>query len=679
MILTKIFGTKIDPAETLVFSTETAIPADSWIEFFDSDEDGVKESLRNKENRPNHDDAVKDNGKGAGVYEGFKICVSDRSGLKTCMKNTFSITVNDVNDPPSITPASENDPVTKVDFANEYSTTFKIEDPDGNQLFAWLENAPDWITDIVWGNDEHTSPTTITLKGTPTPGQNDQTDNYIWENVTVWVADKAATGQLTQITSSDPFEIKVISPLKGDINCDKVVDMADLILVLQILAGMTPDDICPTGDVNGDGKIGMEEAVYILQTIVLYENSLEKAVSADAIKTHLQNFLSIAANNSGDRVSGTTGYNAAFDYIKDVLKDKNLILSETSVFSFRYFEETGEPVLEKKTPTSEAYTLGTDFEITTYSGSGDVTAQIIFVDPVVPMASDAADNTSTDGCEDSDFDGKDLKDKIAVIQRGSCDFQTKVRNAESKGAKAVLIFNEGQEGRQMPISGTLEEDSVIKIPVFGISYELGRILYEESKNSAVTLHIAFIAKDELREAKNLFAETQSGNSSQVIMLGAHLDTVAGTPGINDNGSGAAALIELALQVGNKNYSPTNKLRFAWWAAEESGLVGSTRYVNSLTASEKANIGMYLNFDMIASENYYIGVEDGNFSEPDSGVSVDVDAGVKADSGEIEAAFAGYFESQGIISFPSEIDGMTDYLPFAESNIPFGGLFTAQTD
>jgi len=265
------------------------------------------------------------------------------------MKNAFSITVKDVNDPPKITPATADDPVKKVDFANDYATTFKIEDPDGNQLFAWLENAPDWITDIVWEKDDRTSPTTITIKGTPTPGQNGQIDDYLWENVTVWVADKAATGQTTQITSSEPFEIKVISPLKGDVNCDHLVNMADLIIVLKIIAGMITDDICPTGDVNEDGKIGMEEAVYILQTIVLYENSLEKAVSADAIKTHLQNLLSIASDNSGDRASGTAGYDAALAYVKDVLKDKGLNLTETEVLSFRYFEETGTPVLEKKT------------------------------------------------------------------------------------------------------------------------------------------------------------------------------------------------------------------------------------------------------------------------------------------------------------------------------------------
>jgi len=305
-----------------------------------------------------------------------------------------------------------------------------------------------------------------------------------------------------------------------------------------------------------------------------------------------------------------------------------------------------------------------------------VTAETVFVEPVIPMDYNAPLNTSTDGCEDSDFDGKDLKDKIAVIQRGSCDFQTKVRNAQSKGAKAVLIFNEGQEGRQTAVSGSLSADyPEIEIPVFGISYELGRILYEESLNSAVLLHILFSAKDEERETKNLFAETAGGDSSKVVMLGAHLDTVAGSPGMNDNGSGAAALLELALQVGNKDYSPVNKLCFAWWAAEESGLVGSTHYVNSLTASEKANIGMYLNFDMIASKNYYIGVEDGNFSEPESNLSSNIDDAFKAKSGEIEAIFAGYFESKGIISFPSEIDGMTDYLPFAEAGIPFGGLFT----
>jgi Zn-dependent M28 family amino/carboxypeptidase len=173
----------------------------------------------------------------------------------------------------------------------------------------------------------------------------------------------------------------------------------------------------------------------------------------------------------------------------------------------------------------------------------------------------------------------------------------------------------------------------------------------------------------LREIKttfNVLAETSSGNDNNVVMVGGHLDSVSAGPGINDNGSGSAAILEVAEQM--KNVKPNNTVRFAWWGAEESGLVGSDFYVNSLSQADRDRIALYLNFDMVGSPNYVRFVYDG---------SGDVGPAGPAGSTAIEDLFNGFYASRGLAFEPTPFDGRSDYGPFiAEGvDIPAGGLFT----
>ena len=94
----------------------------------------------------------------------------------------------------------------------------------------------------------------------------------------------------------------------------------------------------------------------------------------------------------------------------------------------------------------------------------------------------------------------------------------------------------------------------------------------------------------------------TGDTGDTLMIGGHLDSVTAGPGINDNGSGSAANLEVALAVARAGLQPRRHLRFAWWGAEELGLRGSTAYVNSLSAAQRAAITGYLNFDMVGSPN-----------------------------------------------------------------------------
>src|SRR5919107_2349271 len=168
---------------------------------------------------------------------------------------------------------------------------------------------------------------------------------------------------------------------------------------------------------------------------------------------------------------------------------------------------------------------------------------------------------------------------------------------------------------------------------------------------------------------NLIADWPGGDTSDTLMIGAHLDSVAAGPGINDNGTGSAANLEVALAVARSGFQPTRHLRFGWWGAEELGLRGSTAYVNSLTTAQRAAIGGYLEFDMVASPKPRYFLYDGDNSDgTGSGPG-------PAGSAQIERTLADYFASIGVPTRGTDFDGRSDYGPFIANGIPAGGTFT----
>ena len=167
----------------------------------------------------------------------------------------------------------------------------------------------------------------------------------------------------------------------------------------------------------------------------------------------------------------------------------------------------------------------------------------------------------------------------------------------------------------------------------------------------------------------MIAELPGRNDDNVVMAGAHLDSVQAGPGINDNGSGSAALLEVAQQIAK--IRPENTLRFAWWGAEESGLLGSTAYVNGLSQAEKDRIALYLNFDMVGSPNYIFMTYDGDQSgfPPPAGVPIP-DGSI-----QIEDLFESYYTLADEPYDDAQFSGRSDYQAFILNQIPAGGLFT----
>jgi Zn-dependent M28 family amino/carboxypeptidase len=163
----------------------------------------------------------------------------------------------------------------------------------------------------------------------------------------------------------------------------------------------------------------------------------------------------------------------------------------------------------------------------------------------------------------------------------------------------------------------------------------------------------------------------------VVVVGAHLDSVPRGPGINDNGSGSGALLEIAEVYAAQGRETRNKLRFMWFGAEEFGLLGSRHYVSTLSQEQRDDIELMLNFDMVGSPNYVRFVYDGDNSMCETIPPATGCPGAIGPPGSafIESVFVDYFNSQGQANEPTLFSGRSDYGPFIEAGIPAGGLFT----
>ena len=388
---------------------------------------------------------------------------------------------------------------------------------------------------------------------------------------------------------------------------------------------------------------------------------LLECVTVNQVLQHERAFQRIADRRGGNRASGSPGYDGSVSYVKKRLENAGYRVRLQTV-GFFDFAEIGPSVLEQTAPGSEAYVEDVDFAATPQSEPGDVTAPVTPVDLQLGLG-----NTSTSGCEASDFAGFPAGN-IALIQRGSCTFEQKAENAAAAGAVAVVFFNQGDSAdpsRQGIPAVTLGNGYTGGIPSLRTTYALGE---ELAGISGLVLRVFANVSRTASTTQNVIAQTRHGDGSNVIMAGAHLDSVAEGPGINDNGSGSSALLEVAEQMA-KVKTP-NKVRFAWWGAEEAGLVGSTFYVNNLLADDPAkldNIEMYLNFDMVGSPNYGLFRYDGDGS----------DFGLVGPDGsdEIEDLFARYYSERDIPSEASPFNGRSDYQAFINNGIPAGGLFT----
>jgi Zn-dependent M28 family amino/carboxypeptidase len=393
-------------------------------------------------------------------------------------------------------------------------------------------------------------------------------------------------------------------------------------------------------------------------------SELRKGVTVEGMKEHMRALQDIAIANDDNRAATTPGYDASVEYVANRLRRAGYRVSLDS-FDFADWEQLGPSTLERTAPEPTVWVEDTDYIVAEFSAAGDVTGEVFVAgNTTIPPPGPGLGNS---GCAPGDFAG--AAGKIALIQRGECPFVQKFANAEAAGAIAALIFNDGGEGREEPIGVTTNTDTAI--PAAMISNDIGEALVAQAATGPVTLHFVVNAQTTPVEQFNVIADTPRGNKWRTIVVGAHLDSVEEGPGINDNGSGTAGILEIAEEMAELKQKPRNRVRFAFWGAEEAGLVGSTAYVEEQVENGGIDqIEANLNFDMIGSPNFVRFVYDGDLSDSEPPPS-----GAPQGSGQIENLFLRYFDRRGLETDPTAFDGRSDYGPFIANGVPAGGLFS----
>lgn len=388
--------------------------------------------------------------------------------------------------------------------------------------------------------------------------------------------------------------------------------------------------------------------------VAIDTEELRDAVTLEGVRAHQAAFQAIADANGGTRQAGTTGHEESVAYVQALLEGAGYT---TTVQPFTYDRETlVSSVFEQLTPVSTSYALFDEY-YPMESNAAVVEASLAGVDLAL------GDPTlSTSGCEPEDFVGFPAGE-IALIQRGACSFELKAVNAMDAGASGVIIFNQGDaptEDRSGMFYGTLG-DTFADIPVVSTTFDIGASLAA----APTTVRLGVEMTIDPVETMNLIADSPTGRADRTVVVGGHLDSVGEGPGINDNGSGTAAILETALQMAGMDLE--NRVRFAFWSGEEDGLLGSSYYVEQLSKSELKEIALNLNFDMVGSPNAVNFVYDGDgsafgFTGPNG-------------SNVIEDVFTDFFDGEGQSTEPTAFDGRSDYLGFIDAGIPAGGLFS----
>lgn len=380
-----------------------------------------------------------------------------------------------------------------------------------------------------------------------------------------------------------------------------------------------------------------------------YALTVRDGVTADEMMVHLTKLQQIADANGGNRAIGTPGFDASVDYVAEAFESKGFDVS-TPEFELRI------PFADKPDLTIGGAGIGATALEYTIGTPPDG-----FAGPLV-----AAPVENTPGCTASDYDGLPIAGAVALVDRGQCPFSEKEGAAAERGAVALIVANNVDENSS---GATLGESTDVKIPAVTISKADGARLRAQP-GAPTTLKLN--AGVRTTKARNVIAQTKTGSTANVVMVGAHLDSVPAGPGINDNGSGVAAILETALQMGA---SPpvANAVRFGFWGAEEVGLVGSASYVESLDANALKDIALYLNYDMLASPNPAYFTYDGDQSAPPDPNSAP--PRVPEGSAGIERTLVAYLDSVGKVAQDTSFEGRSDYDAFTRAGIPSGGIFS----
>ncbi|PWW77590.1 Zn-dependent exopeptidase [Tuber magnatum] len=380
--------------------------------------------------------------------------------------------------------------------------------------------------------------------------------------------------------------------------------------------------------------------------------STSLADNGSRLMKNLKELDQIARDNGGNRAFGLPGFEASVKYVSERINRFPRTV-DTWIQDFPAFFSKVESISFKVGET-DYYVYGLAYSPSTPPEG-----------VTLPLVLGPAANVS---CSVDAYAGFDVKGKIVLLERGpQCPtggtLAGRIRPAKLAGASNVIIFNNS------PVKvtgGTLSAPDPEGFVSSGFINQVDGLALRErllagEKLTAYFQHTQLI---ETRITQNVFAETKGGDPNNVIILGAHLDSVQAGPGINDDGSGTSLILELLAAL--EKCEVKNKIRFAWWGAEENGLFGSIYYTSHLNQTEIDNILLYLNFDMVSKG--YFGVFDGDGSTH----------GLAGPPGSevIEKLFVDDLTSKGITVTPVPFTGSSDYARFMDAlKKPIGGLHT----
>ena len=347
---------------------------------------------------------------------------------------------------------------------------------------------------------------------------------------------------------------------------------------------------------------------------------LPRELSRARMRADLLAFERIADRSGRNRAAGTTGYRVSVGHVRAELRRAGY---EPRVvgFPFVLYRESVEKGAQIAPTRRELRVEALDYSPSTPKGG--LRARVV---------------TAGDGCEPGDFD--DVRGLIALAERGTCFFAVKARHAHNAGAIALLVFN-SEPGL---FDGTLGDPQASPIPAAAIDGAAGP---ELAAASSSIVELELVTHRTRSSSQNVIADTQPG-ARRVLLVGAHLDSVLVGPGINDNATGVAALLEIARVVRARH--PQLAVRFAFWGAEELGLFGSSAYAKTV---DRSGIAGYLNFDVLGSPSRERTVYKG---------------------GPYAARWLAYFERRGLRATEIDIGGRSDHFAFEQIGIPTGGLF-----
>lgn len=382
-------------------------------------------------------------------------------------------------------------------------------------------------------------------------------------------------------------------------------------------------------------------------------DQLRDGVRIEEIMSGLQVLEQIADDHNGMRAAGTSGYMASASYVAQELHAAGMVV-ELDTFSVPLFSEVGTGHVAT---AGQRFVSDVDFRPMIFSASGDLTAPLVAVSYEVGV--DAGDRVPGAGCSAADF--ADVPPRVIIlVQNGPCGSRDVVDNATAAGAAALIIASTSWEPGSVRRPTLRTPD--VQIPVLGATRQMGDALHRAAQaDQPVTVSVRTAIVE--RPAANVIAQTPGGDPERVVMLGAHLDSVIDGPGINDNGSGAMSVLEIARQLAA--HPPASTVRVAFWAAEEIGLYGSVRYVTGLSFPERRAIDVYLNFDMLAS--------------PNGGRFVYAIPDAPTGSASVTDAFTAYLEDAGLGFALEDLGGASDHAAFQRGGVPVGGLFSGASE